>query len=142
MTVESYPDTEGACRTWLRTKASLTAVVAQRIFFGVPDDAAESDFPLITIQRISGGEDSSEAPLDVATLQIDVWGNLRGKAAIATLANSVQAEFKDVRSATAFDGSVVCLGAVVENRAFMVDPEDQRPRYSLTVQVVTRSGTP
>lgn len=142
MTVEAFPDTEGACRTWLRTKTTLTAVVAQRIFFGVPDDASETDFPLITVQRLGGGGDASEAPLDVASLQIDCWGNLRGKAVVLALANAVRSEINELRTATAWDGTVTCLGATVENISFMVDPEDQRPRYSLTVQAVTRTGAP
>lgn len=138
---ETYPDVEGGCRTWLRTLPAVTSVVDQRVWFAVPDDADEDDYPLVLVQRVGGGDDPSEAVVDQCMLQLTVVGARRGKAVAAALALTLRAELKAIRAATAWGSDVVCHRASVESMIPTIDPGDSRPRYNLTVMTVATSGS-
>lgn len=139
----SYPDVEGALRTWLRGRAAVSALVGQRVFFGVPEKA--STWPLVTVRRVGGGDDPGIAPVDRALVQIDVWGDIdasgHGKKADATtLVNTLRAELSAVDRRTALSASVDALGISVESVVWLPDPDNDRPRYVVTAEVTTLSS--
>jgi hypothetical protein len=141
----TYPDVEGALRTWLRANATVNALVGQRVFFGVPKQATEQSFPLLTIARVGGGGDPSDASVDAATIQIDCWGTIDkvsgyGKKSVATeLAAAVREALESLTNGGALTASVQSLGAEVVSSLWAPDPDDDRPRYSLTANVWTIS---
>ena len=139
----SLPDVEGALRTWLRGRTAITALVGQRVFFGVPKKA--DTWPLITLTRVGGGDDQSQAPVDRALIQIDCWGDLdtsgNGKKADATtLVNTVRAELQAVDRRTALSADVDALGINVETVVYLPDPDNARPRYVVTAEVTAVSS--
>lgn len=143
MSLEQFPDVEGALRTWLRTQPSLTALVGQRVFFGVPKGATEATFPLVTIQRVGGGADTSTAPIDRALLQIDCHGSIdasgNGRKAEATaLVNTVRALLHSIEN-TSLTATCRALGVTVESVIWLPDPDNDRPRYSVTAEVIAIS---
>lgn len=138
----SYPDVEGA------VKACLVAanVCGGRVFFGVPSPVTESTFPLATVQRVGGGDDPGEAPLDLALIQIDVWGRKDAaghtdKAAARAEANAVRTALGEIRGATALSPTVTAYGAAVESDLWAPDPSD-RGRYVITALVTARAAVP
>jgi hypothetical protein len=141
--VETLPDVEGAMRTWLRTIPAVTAVVAQRVFFGVPKAAVEATFPLVVVQRVGGGDDASEAPIDVALIQLDCWGSLGAngigdKASATRLCNAVRSACRSFWGPQLVPG-VDAAGITVQSVIWLPDPANDRPRYSLTVEVAAIS---
>jgi hypothetical protein len=140
----TWPDVEGGIRAYLRADAGVTALVAQRVFFGVPRRGAL--FPLVAIQRIGGGDDPGEAPLDRALLQVDCWGafsdeakHIRpNKAGAFALAAAVRDALSAIRGATAIGDSAIAYGANVVGVQWLPELDD-RPRYSLTVDVTARA---
>lgn len=133
------PDTEGGCRTWLRSLATVTTHVAQRVFFAVPDDADETDYPLITVSRVGGGPDTSDAPIDAAVLQLKVHGTRRGKTVARTIAGVLWSEFRGIEGPLTWSSGIQCHGAAVESMIYMEDPVDSRPSYTLTVSAQVSS---
>lgn len=136
-----WPDPEGAIRTYLRGDADVQAIAGMRVFFGVPRKADEDTFPLVTVQRIGGGQDpTSDAPLDLALLQIDCWGSIddsgNGRKAEATgLVNAVRSALDRIRERTSA-GTTDIFGVQVAGVTWLPDPADDRPRYSVTAEVI------
>ena len=141
---DSFPDVEGAVRTWLKTKPAVTAIVSTRVFFGVPKGAVEATFPLVTVTRVGGGDSDSDAPDDNALIQLDCWGSISDagfgdKAGCRTLANKVRAECKAVTGSQTLATGVDAGGMNVVSDIWLPDPANDRPRYSLTVEVAAIS---
>jgi len=147
----TWPDTEGAMKTYLRAWVPLDAELAGNgIYFGIPKDADEDDFALVTIKRVGGSDDTSEAPIDLALLQIDVWGKIdpasgNGLKADCTRATGVLHDaLSALRSRTLVtlpSAAVVALfGANVESVIWLPDADNDRPRYSVTTQVTATAG--
>jgi hypothetical protein len=130
-------DIEGAVRDALRANAGVSALVGQRVHFGVPTNAT---WPLITVQRVGGGDDPGEAPLDLPLVQIDCWGAERNKSQARAVADAVRAWARTVRRATALNTEVKAYGVAVESDLWAPDPTD-RPRYAITASVTARSAT-
>lgn len=64
------PDVTALVVAHLRADSGVTDAVAQRVYSRIPD---EPQFPLVTVQRAGGGR--ARMPwLDVARVQVDVWG--------------------------------------------------------------------
>ena len=136
----SWPDVEGAVRDHLRADADVAALVGTRVFFGVPLDSngqVTAQLPLVTISRVGGGDDASEAPIDQALLQIDCWAASRNKAQAHAVTSAVRKSLTEIRTAEV--GSTVLFGAVVESVIWSPDPKDL-PRYSLTALVSARAA--
>lgn len=133
----TWPDVEGGVRDYLRADSAVSALVGTRVFFGVPKQAK---FPLITVRRIGGPQDPSEAPLDLPLVQIDVWGEGNNKAQAHAVCAAVRDALDAIRSATSLNAGVVAYGANVENVTWFPDPADDRPRYVLTAQVTARAA--
>lgn len=149
MTVE-WPDVEGALRTYLRAHTDVSAIVAQRVFFGVPDTPT---YPLVTVARVGGFDEASEAPIDQALVQIDCWAdvhpgtrNAPDKATADQLRRAVRQALYELRGTTAVtlaDDSVVRLsGAVIQSDPYLEDPDNRRPRYAITAQLTAHQLTP
>lgn len=137
--IESWPDVEGAMRAWLRSRTEITALVGQHVFFGAPDDATESDYPMIVISRVGGGNDLSEAPIDLPTMQLTVWAPLRRKDTATAVKNVLKGVLGSIRSPTTVVGFAVLYGAEVNTDVWLPDPADNRPGYMLTVEVTARA---
>lgn len=137
---EAYPDVEGALRTWLRLQPTLTAHVSTRIFFGVPKPHSEQNYPMVIVTRVGGGGDTSDVPVDLATIQLDVWGRLGAsgygmKAECRTTTNALRAVLEDLEAGNVDVNGTLLHGANVTSDVWLPDPDDDRPRYSLTVSV-------
>lgn len=147
MSVVTFPDTEGAVRAFLRASAAVSALVGQRVFFGVPDSPT---WPLVTVQRVGGGDDLGEAPIDQALIQLDCWGRLYSdsdptkkhgdKAQARAVANAVRAAVHEVRSDLTTYAGCVLYGASVNSDLFVPDPDNDRPRYSLLTSWSARTA--
>lgn len=142
MITEVFPDTEGAMRAWLRSHTAVSALVGARVFFGIPKK--NPTFPLITVQRIGGGDDVSDAPLDIALLQIDCWGEIDAsgngvKAGATALVNAVRTALRAVGTDTQLTTGVTAHGVNVESVLWLPDPDNDRPRYSVTAEVAAIS---
>lgn len=146
MTVDNLPDVEGALRDWLRANTAITPTFGNRTFFGVPKGATERSFPLITVQRIGGGGEAGQAPTDAALVQIDVWGNIDEKsgnglkAECTTAVNTVRAQLRSVDHRTALNASVDALSITEVGCVWSPDPDNDRPRYSVTAEVTAISS--
>lgn len=126
----AFPDTEAGVVQFLKDDTPTAALVGTRVMYGVPRKSPT--FPLIVVRRLSGGDDGSEAPIDQAVVAIDCWG--RSKLEATNVTNAVRAALHDLRFATVKDG-VTLHGAIVDGMTWLPDPEDDRPRYTLSVRV-------
>lgn len=140
-----WPDTEGGVKTWLRTITAITGLLGNTtaVYLEIPDDAdTEAEYPMVVVGRVGGGQEPGrEAPLDVALLQVDVWGRKDGgRAACFRVAAEVGKALSDMTDPTALKTGVRGCGAEVTSMVYLPDPGDRRPRYSLTVQVVAVAG--
>lgn len=131
-----WPDIEDGVRQYLRDWPGLDDIIDRRVFFGVPKSATESQFPMITVFRVAGSEDGGEAPVDLATVQVQVWGSRSGgKRECTTMLNLVRQAFSELRARTHVTDDVDLFGATVQNVTWVPDPADDRPRYIVTAQV-------
>lgn len=134
--VETFADVEGGLRTWLRTQPLITAQVSTRVFFGIPDLVT---FPIITVQRVGGGEQDSGAPIDDALIQFDCWGSGSNKVqAWAT----TKALIDTLRNMTPqlLDTGIYGFGVSGITWFFSPDPDSGQARYVVTALVTARSA--
>lgn len=136
MTVIALPDVEGALRSWLRSQSEISAVVSTRVFFGVPDDTA---FPLISLFRLGGTDQTGEAPLDDALIQFDCWGGIKNKAQAFQVANAVRGVLRAM-TPQLLTPEVYGYGASPSAPFWSPDPEDDRARYVVTASVTARAA--
>lgn len=88
-TVALPVDAERLASSWLRGRAAVTALVAQRVFTELPPPA-QRVWPLVRLERIGGSPPDDELWCDVATIRFNCWG---GSKAIAwSVANTIRAE--------------------------------------------------
>lgn len=147
MAEDDLPDVEGGVRDYLRGFPDVAAIFDQRVFFGIP---AKPVWPLLVVQRVGGTDDPSEAALDLALVQIDVWGRLYSdddatakggdKAQCDAGRRAVRKAFRSIRGATALNATTVAYGAVVQSDPFRPDPDSDRPRYALTASIAARAA--
>jgi len=139
MTTETLPDVEGGIRAWLRADTAVATLIGNRVFFDVP--RVGPTFPLVTIARVGGSDDTSDAPIDRCALRITVWGALTtdgkpNKAGCFAVKNAVRAALLSIRSRTTVTAGVDVFGAQVSGDLYAPDATDNdRPRYTLTVFV-------
>lgn len=137
MSTVTLPDVEGGIRDALRGDAGVSALVEGRVYFGVPNSVAT--WPVVTVQRVGGGDDPGEAPIDLALVQIDCWGAERNKSQAWAVAAAVRSWAQSVRRATALNEEVTAYAVTVESVLWAPDGAD-RPRYSITALVMARSA--
>lgn len=145
---ETFPDVEGALKDLLRTDADVLASPAgARTYLALPDDPS---FPCVTVLRIAGGEDTGEAPVDVALVQVDIWGRVKRLSQSDEVRLAVRRALSKVRQRTPVTGKAVLWGATVRDDRRFPTPQAQdsdgaigeRPRYILTVQVTATQPDP
>lgn len=129
----TWPDTEGALKTYLAADTAITALAGSRVFFGMPTNVTDADFPMVTLQRVGGGEGAGDAPVDDALVQIDCWGPVRDKAGAWSLCSAVRDRLTQ-RGDVALNGAVRA-GFVVGSVVWLPDPGNARARYSITAEV-------
>lgn len=136
MVTIAIPDTDLVVREWLRTVTAVTTLVASgRIDMGTVADTAD---PSIAVTRVGGGDDASEAPVDVALIQIECWsGSSPSRTQAAAVKNAVRNALKTLRDATV-GTTLLTGGAQVVSDLFVPDPANDRPRYVLTVSFNAR----
>lgn len=134
--MSAWPDVEGAVRTYLRGETPA----GNRVFFGVPRDADEDTWPLIVVSRVGGGGDGSDAPVDVALVQLDCWGTFGAsgngdKAGATALVNAARAALEAMGTDQPILSGTQLHGANVESVLWLPDPDNDRPRYVATAEV-------
>ena len=119
-------------RDWLRGLAAVQSVAAQRVYAGgLPKTPT---LPAVTIRRIGGGLDG---PVDLGLYQIDCWATTAPDA--SAVASVVGAQVESV-GLTDLTGVSLC-GGTVQSVNYIDTTTPDLYRYSLTVQLVTRTST-
>jgi hypothetical protein len=136
MSVKTFPDIEGAMRTWLQAQTEMTVLIADRDFFGYPE-SSKTQTPLIVMQRIGGGPLPGEAPIDLALLQFDCWGGVRNKAQANQVALALIGVLASM-TAQQLSGAFV-YGCSVGSSIWSPDPESDQARYVVTASVTSRT---
>lgn len=132
----SWPDVRSALKTYLRADAGVSALIGNRVFFGVPKRGAS--FPLVTLPgQVGGGRDPGEAPLDRPLQQLDILGG--DLAQVMAVESAVRDAFDAIRSATTA-GTAVLYGVEVVGAVDAPDPADDRPRRVLTLDATARAA--
>jgi hypothetical protein len=132
---ETFPDIEAMVAKVMRT----AGVCSGRVYSSVPADAGSAGrpYPIARVQRF-GGLPAEEHVLDMARIQVDVWGNNQAEAHDqAQLARRAihQAEgYVDVT----LDGYISRVADELGLQR-LDDPETGRDRYLFVVQVYARS---
>lgn len=137
MAIDLWPDTEGGVRDYLRAVPEVVALVSTRVFFGV----ADGDFPQVVVSRVGGTEDPSDAPIDQALIQLDIWGKAAGvnaKLACTQLKNVVRGAVTALNHTPATAGGVALMGATVDSDSWLPDETTGQPRYVLTCAVIAK----
>lgn len=127
MTLRLLVDAELLAVNYLRATAEVAAIAGSRIYTEIPPTPT---YPLVRVTRI-GGVPTIRQHLDVARLQIDVWGQTKFQA--RTLAATVQAAMWAAVGSHA-EGVV----ANVEDDlglSWSPDPDTDQPRYVFGVAV-------
>ncbi len=89
-----YVDVEGPLRTWVRSLATINALVASpSAFFGFPAGRA---LPVITMYRIGGGPAGGDHPVEEADVSFTVWAET--KAAAAAIAAALVTALRNLAS--------------------------------------------
>lgn len=136
-------DAEGALKDYLRSDAEVIASAAgTRTFLRAKNG---TQFPYIEVTRIGGSEDTSNAPIDAALMQIDVFGRVRQLGECTAVRGAVRSALRRLDD-TSFTspGKGRILGASVSDDRRFPEPEAQdadgtvgeRPRYVITATVV------
>ena len=136
---DDWPDIEGALRTYLRADTDLAALIGQRVYFGIPRDSTNA-FPCVRITRVGGGQDPSQAPLDLALIQFDVYGKTSdeeggGRGPTTIVKNALKKALSKIQGETRLDANVVAWDTDVRADMYTPLPADDRPRFMLTVLV-------
>lgn len=130
---DTLPDVEGAVREYLRQNTRVTDLVGQRVLLGVDNP---SGFPVVSIQRIGGGtQPDGEALLDYALLQLDVWGDVHGKAAAWDATAAVVVALRQDLSRYNAAGKALLHSGHPLSWPFQPD-QSERARYIITATVV------
>jgi hypothetical protein len=115
------PDAELLTVNALRANADLTALVGARVYTAIP---AEPTFPLVRVTRI-GGIPAISRHLDIARIQVDVWGTTKFQA--RTVAATAQAA---IHAAIGARAEGVLTGVDDDlGLSWQPDPETDQPRY-------------
>lgn len=129
----TYVDAAEVVRNWLRDHAAELVVDADRINYGV----IAGDASQISVWRVAGGDDTSMAPLDRATLQIDVWHGTSYNTA-KNVKNRLRGLLRELRPQE-MDSNGFAYGAEVQTEIFLDDRESSTVHFALTVNVIVRA---
>lgn len=133
------PDAEVVAVQWAKADAPITAIVSQRVSTSLPK---EPTFPWLTVFRVTGGPDRSEAPIDIPLLQWDCYAR-KGEynpdyATAYLLASTVVEQARDYPGGDiGVHGHILGFNVVSGPRRFE-EPQTGWARYVVEVQMVTR----
>ena len=130
----AYSDIEGGLQAWFKTLPAITALVAQRIFQGMPRKGP-SAYPVITLFRVGGGPEEGDYPIDGAHVQIDCWGNPGDKLRTQGVAQAVISALLSMQCGTLLSSNVRGLGVYGINTLYLPDPGTGQSRYSVDCKV-------
>lgn len=108
----TFPNTE-ALASYIVRSASISGLVG--VYSSIPKNATDASFPMVTIQRI-GGVPPVRRALDMANIQVDVWGTSK-----TTAFNIAEAARRALHGA---DGTVYTTGGGAPVDAFVSGVED------------------
>lgn len=128
-----YSDPAKAVRDYMRDHAADLGVTSTNVNVGVKD----TDDAQIVVFRAGGGDDTSDAELDRATLQIDIWHPTSYNTAV-NVKNKVRALLRELRS-TQLNATTHGYGAEVASEIFLPDRETNHVRFAITANVVVRA---
>ena len=137
---ESWPDAEGALRTWLRADSELSALIGNRVFFSFPKGGDEGNFPAVLLTRIGGSTLPTEAPIDNILFQFDVLGKLPdvvggGLGPTLNVARTLCKVLTKLRGKTDLGGGVRAFDARISSQFDSPMPGDNRPRRIVTAVI-------
>jgi Protein of unknown function (DUF3168) len=141
--LKTYPDVEGAVRTWLRLVPSVAAIVGSRVFFAIPDN---TEWPLIVVTQQGGGPDVSDAPFTTDLIQLDCWAppsppsKKPSKADCAALKLAVVGALESMIDGTHMGSTAIGMGAHVLSALWRPDYDANQGRYVVTAQVSARAA--
>lgn len=136
------PDAEVLAVQWVKSNTALNAVLSGRVATRLPRDPV---FPFLTVFRVAGAPEGSEAPLDLPALQWDAYGESRGDAApdyasASLVARTLIAEMEALISPiqVGAHGTIVGFGRPTGPRR-VTEPLTGWARYMVEGQMVTRA---
>ncbi len=138
----SFPNIKEAMKTYLPTVPQISALVANRVFFSVPD---ETEWPIIVIRGpVLGGPDESETPTTTPWFDFHCWGaptpqGVRAREKQATdLALTLCGVFQGLPGRTQI-GNTSILWAQVRNHLPLPDPNSGQARDVVTAEIAAIS---
>ena len=120
------PDVEGDVRAMLRDDPDVAALVGARVFLSTRA-LTEASYPCVVVTLAGSSDDTSEAPIDLALVQLDCWGPMTSKSVTTDVVNAVRSALHR-------------HGIDVAGRVWAPDPDDRRPRYVVTAAVTALSS--
>jgi hypothetical protein len=134
---EDWPDVEQALKEYLLADTGIAALIGGRVFLGVPRDSSDA-FPCVKITRLGGGQDGSDAAIDLPLVQFDVYGKRSdevggGRGPTTRVLNALQKALSTIKGKTPLNVSVTAWDADVRSIFFSSLPADDRPRFVVTV---------
>lgn len=143
---DTFGDAEGAIVSYLR---ATTTAFGTRVFLAL---AGATVYPVCRVGRVGGGDDPSDAPLDQALLQIDVYGRVRQLAEAESARQEIRSALKALSETGGYNvpGKAYIYGATVADDRRLPEPNAQdadgtvgeRPRFIITAQVVVGPPRP
>lgn len=120
-------------RDWLAAQ-NLAGVVGTRVYAGgLPTGATR---PCVAITRVGG---FASGPIDQPLVQIDSYAGANGGQA-ETVDAAVRSLLQSTPASTALTATLHFMGATEEVAGLLLrDPDTDEPRYSTTVEIVTKA---
>lgn len=133
------PDAEVLAVQWARNNPAIASVVGNRVATRLPKDPS---FPFLTVFRVTGGPDVSDAPLDLPILQWDCYGASRGDASpdyasASQLARTLVSEALEARSTVGTWGVILGM-RVISGPRRLDEPVTGWARYVVEMEMMTR----
>ena len=134
------PDTEIVAVEWARENPALIAIINKRCATRLPKDPV---FPFLTVFRVTGAIDESEAPIDLPLLQWDCYGAARGDSSpdyetASLLARTLVAELEEARGQIGSFG-VIMGTSIVQGPRRVNEPETGWARYEVESMMMVRN---
>lgn len=124
-------DVEGGLRAWFRT-LTFDPDVGSRVFVDV---AGAPTLPYITVGLIDAQDDTSDAPLDRALVQIDAWAATKRDA--QSLYMGIRTSLRNAPSGLTLTPGTRFLGCQIQpGTAYLPDADDGTPRYVITAEII------
>jgi len=141
--ITAGPDLEGALRDYLQQSPDMLASPAgPRTYLAA---RADTVFPYVTLIRIGGGDDTSNAPMDQALVQFDVLGRVLQLGEANEVRRALRIALAKLSDAPfTSPGKGRLIGSSIRDERRFPEPAAQdpdgavgeRPRYIVTAQVL------